>query len=412
MNSHKIAGLPYPAPDNDLHCQVTLFLKGLFKRCKEGNKDADIQICHSLADIKTQLDVLNSKAALAFSYSHLSLLQRSLTDVGFRYVIVSKDGKPVLFVYFQLYTLSARNFNLEKKDNCVKHILQLFFNLKKAKVLVMGNALRTEALSFCYNASAISYDDAIEAIAAVADKIAVTDDCSAVILPGIEAGDKTSARKGYTMPWEDHVMEMNVNTDWKSINDYASALSRKYKTRTNKVLAARSLLQIKALTESEVKQHQQDINRLFAAVLENQSFVFTQSGAAYITQLKELYKDDFEVTAFFKEGKFVAFYSAFVTADAYELFYVGFDTALNGECQLYFNILLAGLERSVLLRKSVLKLGRTSFDAKASLGAKPRQVPYLIRFRKIPDVAIKWFTAYFSSVEDNKWKLRNPLKTD
>jgi hypothetical protein len=274
MNSHKIAGLPYPAPDNDLHCQVTLFLKGLFKRCKEGNKDADIRICDSLADIKAPLEALNSTAAVALSYRHLSALQQSFTDVAFRYVIVSKDGKPVLFVYFQLFTLSARNFNLEKKDSCVKHILQLFFNLKKAKVLVMGNALRTETLSFCYNTSAISYDDAIEAIAAVADKIAVTDDCSAVILPGIEAGDKTSARKGYTMPWEDHVMEMNVNTDWNSINDYAAELSRKYKTRTNKVLAARSLLQIKALTESEVKQYQQDINRLFAAVLENQSFFF------------------------------------------------------------------------------------------------------------------------------------------
>ncbi len=106
----------------------------------------------------------------------------------------------------------------------------------------------------------------------------------------------------------------------------------------------------------------------------------------------------------------VAFYSAFVTHDAYELFYVGFDMELNSEYQLYFNLLFSGLERAIRLEKKELKLGRTSFDAKASLGAKPHKIEYVARLRRVPDTAMKWLTRYFASVEDNKWKQRNPLK--
>jgi hypothetical protein len=106
----------------------------------------------------------------------------------------------------------------------------------------------------------------------------------------------------------------------------------------------------------------------------------------------------------------VAFYTAFLTEDAYELYHVGFDYELNNEYHLYFNILFSGLKRAITLKKSHLKLGRTSFDAKASLGAKPVEIEYFFKPGNIPNVVSKWFANYFSSMEDAKWKLRNPLK--
>jgi hypothetical protein len=57
-------------------------------------------------------------------------------------------------------------------------------------------------------------------------------------------------------------------------------------------------------------------------------------------------------------------------------------------------------------------LGRTSFDAKASLGAKPESTTYFLKTSFMPDAVSNWFVKYFSSMEDNKWKLRNPLKKD
>jgi hypothetical protein len=194
------------------------------------------------------------------------------------------------------------------------------------------------------------------------------------------------------------------------LQDYTAALTRKYKTRAAKVLEAGKQLSVKPLSVAETKQCQPAISRLFGEVTDKQPFLFTRSGAEYIVALKELYKDEFEVMGFYDGTTLVAFYSAFITEDAYELFYVGFDTALNTQYQLYFNLMLAGLGQTIALRKASLKLGRTSFDAKASLGAKPVRANYLIKFRQIPDVAIKWLTTYFSAMEDTRWRQRNPMK--
>lgn len=413
MNSPNAAGLPYPGTSTDL-CPVTSFIKDMITKCREGKKDKNLVINNKLADAKADIACINAKAPVALSYDMLVAAEKSLPDVSFRYVSVYKDEKLVLFVYFQLFTLTARNFNLSKQTSFVKHIISLFLDLKKARVLVMGNALRTETQSFCYDSDILSGQEALDAVAAVAERIGISDDVTAIILPCMEGGHQQGSEAlseiGYSMPWEDQVMEMQVNPAWLSLNDYIAALTRKYKARAVKVREALGDLELKQLSVAEVAACSADISRLFTSVIENQPFVFTTSGADYIVALKQLYKDDFEVTAFLKDGKPVAFYSAFVTANAYELFYVGFDTTLNADYQLYFNLMLEGLERAILLQKPLLKLGRTSFDAKASLGAKPRKTDYLVKLRKVPDVAAKWFTSYFSTLEDAKWKQRNPLK--
>jgi hypothetical protein len=74
-------------------------------------------------------------------------------------------------------------------------------------------------------------------------------------------------------------------------------------------------------------------------------------------------------------------------------------------------MLFSGLERAITLGKQTLKLGRTSFDAKASLGAKPQTLPYILKIPHLPDFVLRRFINYFSALEDKRWKLRNPLKT-
>lgn len=414
MNSTKQAGLHYPPATDTNFCPVTEFLTGLFAHCKEGKKDANLKIRSSVADIKADLNKLNKTAPQELSYEHLEAAERSLPDVAFRYAVLHKDNKPVMFVYFQVYALSAKNFNLHKDKTVIKNVMRLFLAMKKARVLVLGNALRTEAKSYCYDVNELTEQDALNALATVAERIANDDYITATLLPGMDGlralSKRAFTRLGYSMPLEDNVMKMDIDPQWETLQDYTASLTRKYKTRANKVIEGTKELESKHLTEGDIAHYQPQINRLFAEVIDKQPFVFTTSGANYITNLKKLHKDAFEVIGFLKGDKLVAFSSAFVADDHYEVFYVGFDTDLNKEIPLYFNLLMAGLERAILLRKKELKLGRTSFDAKASLGAKPTQTDYFIKLRHIPDVALNWLVAYFSSMEDTKWKLRSPLK--
>ena len=414
MDMNKELGLYYPVSNAYDKCLVSSFLKTLFAKCREKKTTPDLTITGNIAEIKNEIEALNKDNSLELSFDYLSAMETSLPDAGLRYVIINKDKTPVLFVYFQVFTLSTQNFNLEKNKGFVKGILSFFLKLKKAKVLILGNALRTETLSYCFDARILNKEEAIAAIAGVAEKIAGDENATAVILkdiPGATASaEKMLTSMGYSMPWEDQVMEMAVDPEWKNLQDYTALLTRKYKTRANKVLTSAKPLVLKVLTENQVSHYLPEIKQLFAKVVDKQSFTLTSRGANNISLLKQLYKDEFDVAGFFHEDKLVAFYSAFVTGDSYELYYIGFDYQMNNEYQLYFNLLFSGLERAILLKKKYLKLGRTSFDAKASVGAQPKKLDYMIKMIHIPDIVVKWFASYFSSLEDTKWKLRNPLK--
>jgi hypothetical protein len=373
-----------------------------------------MSVVNSAADLEQAIG-LPAFLPADLHYEQLQAAERALPDVVHRYVAVYRNGKPIMVAVFQVYTLTAKSFNLHRDRSFVRHILGLFLNLRRARVLIAGNALRTDSICFCYDHTQVSNKEAYETMATIAERIAEKEDASAIILTGMgQAGaeaHKGLSEQGFVMPWEDNVMEMRIDPAWKTLDDYVGDLTRKYRTRANKILSAAADLEVVQLDAKQVNKHKADIARLFAAVIEKQEFVLTGSGAAYIGELKQLYGDKFEVTAFFEGKKMVAFCSAFIGETDYEVFYVGFDNEQNNEHQLYFNILFRCLERAIVLRKQVLKLGRTSFDAKASLGAKAMPRDYLVKLHHIPDRAVKWFTDYFSSMEDSRWKLRDPLKS-
>jgi hypothetical protein len=403
-----------PTGNNYDDCLVAGFLKRCFSKTRSAKTAPELVIHNHVSEVKEALNQLKVGAAPEISFEYLSALEKSLPGISFRYAVINRDNVPVLFAYFQLFTITSKNFKLEKNKTFIKGIFRFFLDFHKIRILQLGNSLRTETESYSYDTKAFTGVEALEAIAAVAEKIAADEKVAAVILkdiPGIASSAGSLLNEmGYRKPWNDQVMEMAVESNWKSLADYTAALSRKYKARANKALAARNLLKIIPLSLADLHKYEPEMNHLCKEVADKQEFIFSKLDGAYFTSLKHVYGEDFEVSGYFLDGKLVAFYSAFINAGAYEIYYIGIDYAANNDYQLYFNILFSGLERAISLRKSVLKLGRTSFDAKASLGANPKSLDYLIKLAGIPDFVIKWFVCYFSSLEDGKWKQRSPLK--
>ena len=413
MNSPVSATLPLPA--NYDNCRINACLRKLFSYTAKSKADTGFRISNHIAEIKKELELVNKEGTLEMSYPYLAAMEKSIPGADFRYAVIYKKDVPVLVVCFQLFTLTSRNFNLEKNKGFVKRIFRFFLDLKKVNVLISGNALRNETACFCFNDAILSRDEAVEIAASAGEKIAADENVAALILKDIPVSARVGkwlAAAGFQMPWEDKVMVMDVDAQWATLNDYIAALSRKYKTRANKILASRSALSVRELTEQDIQHHNPEINALFQQVTDNQSFVLTHPGSGHFPLMKKVYKDDFEVIGFFKGTELVAFYTAFITDDAYELYYVGFDYKLNTGYQLYFNLLFSGLEGAILLKKSKLKLGRTSFDAKASMGARPVAMDYFFKPGNITSMVSKWFANYFSDMEDAKWKLRNPIILD
>lgn len=412
MQRQSIATLPkFPSFDD---CLILKTLKKVFgSSSKTGLPSYEYVVSRTLADVKEALPLLNKRPFVELSYDYLQAVEASLPAGVCRYMLIYKEGRPVLFSYAQLFTLTSKNFRLEKNAGCVKSILKLFLDLKKIKVLMTGNALRTDTSCCCYDSTMVNADEVAELISAGAEKIADEENVTAVILkdmPYSMVVRSWLAEQGYNTPWADAVMELTLPEQWTNMNDYVAALSRKYKTRANKILDAGKDLEFRVMGLDEVRAYDAQIDRLFNNVLANQSFRLTTVAPHHFSSMKQVYGDGFEVFGLFKEGALSGFCSAFISADTYELYYAGIDYNLNTEYQLYFNILFAGLARAIELKKSRLVLGRTSFDAKASIGAKPVELPYFIKIANLPQGVTNWFINYFSGMEDGKWKMRNPLK--
>ncbi len=411
--------LNYQGLKNELspfnNCPLATLFKNCFSKTKTETSDYNLVICKDLQSIKNDISAINENQNLEISYDYLNGLEKSLPDVQFHYVVIYKQNIPILFTYFQLYSLNNSHLNIENAKHVSKKIVQFYLKIKKTKVLILGNALRNETCSVLYNNTHLSINEIAPTIIIIADRLAEEINPTIIVikdLVGLPPIPKTDyINNGYQFIWDDNVMEMPIDNNWNTLNDYLQVLSRKYKTRANKTLAAAKNLSFVTLTNKEIAENKNQLNNLFHQVLQKQSFCLTKPGEDFFTDLSNVYKESFHINCFYLGTEMIAFYSVITTLDAYEIYYIGFKYELNTEYQLYFNILLSGLNQAIIQKKKVLKLGRTSFDAKASLGAKPKKLDFIIKLPNIPDFVINWFLKYFSSIEDSRWKQRNPLKT-
>jgi hypothetical protein len=405
---------------------TSIHLKGEFDNCIfydcfsrifpqiRSDKRTLLKIFSQISEVPAEVHRLNHGGSLELTRPYLEAMERSLPDADFRYAVLYKGGKPVLFGYFQLFTVSSSNFTFDSTGGFKRRMVNLLLELKKLKVLILGNALRNETCCFCYDRAEMDQTEAVTLVASLAEQIAHDECAIGLILKDIPSDPRSEEwllDQKFSAPWPDRIMELAIRPEWSTMDDYLVDLSRKYKQRATKILAASASLKRRTLDEAEAMHYSDTMDALFSEVLRSQKFQLTTPGKGHFSDLKKNYGERFEITGIFDGDKMVAFFSAFDFHDTYEMYYVGFDYALNAERQLYFNILFGGLERAMTLKKKFLNLGRTSFDAKASMGATAVERKYYFKAPGVPDRLVGWFASYFSALEDGKWKLRNPLKS-
>lgn len=94
-----------------------------------------------------------------------------------------------------------------------------------------------------------------------------------------------------------------------------------------------------------------------------------------------------------------------------ETHYIGLDYEANKNLKIYFNILFLGIKKMIEQRDNKLELGRTAKEAKANLGAVPRQIFNYIKINNpLVKITLNYFLKRFNNVENKVVINRNPLK--
>lgn len=343
-------------------------------RCKTKGSDIDIQYFKSGETLPPEWDAFLPAGHFLKTHQIRFTETIKLPDVKFLYIFIQQNNKPIAAVYFQLLTLQQEHINNNMVKPWQTFAWRLFTNLANPKLLIAGHLFRHDISSFYWSPDMAPFDTYQYYMQAI-DHARRISGAMAVLVkdtPGMLTTYFQNYAPQYLLLRNDISMEMEIPASWKTIADYEKALKHKYAQRMRKVRAEWNKLEIKELSVEEVIAYKEKIYRLYNQVSAHQQIRLGLLNADFIPALKQFYKDDLKVWVAVEDGQIVAFFSAWVKDDAFDMFYIGFDYERNKDLQTYFNMLYFSIEQAITLHKSKLILGRTALDAKARIGCKPR----------------------------------------
>ena len=204
-------------------------------------------------------------------------------------------------------------------------------------------------------------------------------------------------------------MIFQSHDSWRNAEDYAAALSSKYRVRNKRARKKAASLEIKNLSLEEIGKYNQAIFNAYKSIATQVEFNLFLLHERYFYGLKEKFGEGFQLIGYFIEHKLVGFYTYFIDHDLIEAHFLGCLHEPNRTYHIYHNFLLDLVEVVLKYRKKNLVLSRTALEIKSSLGAKPFEMYGFIKHRKGWG---QWITPkVFNNMNpDINWVQRNPFK--
>ena len=346
-----------------------------------------------------------------------------------RYVIVYKHAFPFAIAYFQVIDFKAEVFGdlLDNKINSLKskraQLFENYIDNNKDEVimrlLTCGNNVVSGEHAFMFKDKmerSTEFKIIEDLIDRVSSKEKLRGKISAVLVKDFEAPVVKQSKCFFS---RDKYIEFSVEPNMvvdipknvNTVNEYISLFSKKYRNRAKGILKNAALLEIKNLSEAEIKVENKRIYKLYEQVYNNAKFKLVKLPENYFVECKGNFADKFKVTGFYYNDKLVAFSSGIDVTDAcLEAHYIGFDYELNKGIDLYQNILYNFLEQAILLKKKRLNLGRTAAEIKSTIGAVPRELTCYVKPQNtVSRMVLKPFISF---LQPSEWIPRNPFKEE
>lgn len=372
----------------------------------------EVQLFESCADLPNDWNQMLPENHFLKS-NGLSIYETmKLPNVSFLYVRVLKNGETVALGYFQVLTI--------KKEHLNTHVLkplqvlgwQLFTTIFRPKLLILGHLFRHDIDSFFAIPTATSFESFQYCQAAT--KAAMKKSCAAAALIKDMPEDLITYFQNYAPEFlllrNDINMEMGIQPDWLSMNDYEKSLKHKYAQRYRKVRQNLEKLVVKELSVDDVETNKKILFDLYTQVTNHQQVRLGFLNEDFLPILKKKYPEELLIWIAYEEEKPVGFYSAWKHDDIFDMFYIGFDYSRNDDLQLYFNILYFSIEKAIDFKKQKLILGRTALEAKARLGCKPK---YLSTYLFIKNSFVRNIILRLQNNitnQEGEWENRHPFK--
>lgn len=382
----------------------------------------------SIAEVgASDWDACIPESALFLTRKYLQVCEQSnLPGLQFRYLTMKTNDVAKAVAYFQLVNLSDAGLggilNLEEYGGLAGSLSGRINNIlfdpdsgRSSFLLVCGNLL----ISGNHGIAAVdesSFQAVMGAIVqvkkAIEKSLPFNSRIVGYMVKDFYDGENHLAapilKKDYFCLNTDPEMIIDIRPEWNSFEDYLDDLSSKYRIRAKNALTKLGPVEIRELSDEEVKANVSRLYELNDNVIRKAPVKLVRPSPDYFLNLKEHYGSNFRVKGFFLEGKMVAFTSAVWSPWHMEAHCIGLDYTLNLQYSLYLNILYTYIKDAIDCKSRRLFFGRTALEIKSTTGARPYDLGCYFRFaNRILNTLAR---PLVSSTGPGQWIPRDPFK--
>ncbi|MBE9575216.1 GNAT family N-acetyltransferase [Flavobacterium proteolyticum] len=200
-----------------------------------------------------------------------------------------------------------------------------------------------------------------------------------------------------------------LDENWKSLDDYVAALSKKYRDQFKRARKKIDGIQVKNLSYEEVLQNEEKIYELYHYVAKNAPFNTFFLSKNHFSTLKGQCGNRFQIFGYFLNEELVGFHTLLLNDETLETYFLGYNDHIQKENMLYLNMLYNMTEYGIENGFKRIIFGRTALEIKSSIGATPVQMSGFIYHNN--KLINRFIGKIFKKLEPElHWQQRHPFK--
>jgi len=220
--------------------------------------------------------------------------------------------------------------------------------------------------------------------------------------------DASWRRDSFTATQVLPVMQMAIDPNWKSFEDYLAAMGSKYRIRAKAARKKGKELEVQRWNTEQIHEKIESIMDLYDQVYQRARFRLQRVSKDYFVELSRLDPGKFIFNAWLEAGVLVGFSTMILDYDRADAHLIGLNYETNKSHSLYLNMLYQYVEDSISAQVKVLDLGRTAMEIKSTVGAIPVDLSVYLKLKNPLLNGLACMLAGSSSSE--AWVQRHPFK--
>ncbi len=349
---------------------------------------------------------------------YLKVLERSSPTNMQCFYIGFYENSELIGVSIAQYLDLNKLESFGERDNCFKTFIRNFiFRNFASHTLFIGNNMITGQNSFTFQKE-ISFEDVSYILIQSSKEIEAYFKQKGIKIHLVSFKDfyqncavefkKYAFEKVYEFNTQPNMI-FEIPMNWKSIEDYYNAFSKKYRDQYKRAHKKFEGISVKELDVNEVVLFESRINELYHHVAKNAPFNTFFLAENHFSTFKNQCGDGVKIFGYFLEEKLIGFHSVLLNDAVLETYFLGYDEQIQKEKMLYLNMLYNMTEFGITQQFKKIIFGRTALEIKSSIGATPVMMTgFIYHSNKLIN---RFLGKIFRNLEpETVWQQRHPFK--